>query len=333
MGSLLALTAIGASIALILLPVGSIYVFGTLALALLSLGCSAFLRTRPGLLTTAGLLNWLALIIAAPFSITIQQKRLLERRARQDDELATHVLGVYEAFEPYSATLMVVVTLMIAGIVFFAIWRDSKGPWSALLRESDGIAAILTYIGIAGALLYAPLIIIIVYDVFQRQYLEISPQFTNTAWYRVFTSTRIQEMQWHLHAILFLVCLAYGYVKNAHVRIELVREGFTMRRRAWIELAGCLLFLIPYCYVVMNYGIENALRSFNIMEASASQTGLPFRFVIKGFLPLGFALLALAGLSVAMRCLVYLFGAASLRPSADSHLGVDPAATLDPLKT
>jgi TRAP-type mannitol/chloroaromatic compound transport system permease small subunit len=97
------------------------------------------------------------------------------------------------------------------------------------------------------------------------------------------------------------------------------------RTRAWIELLGCLLFLIPYCYIVMNYGIENAQRSFATLERSASQTGLEYRFVIKSFLPLGFALLALAGISVALKCMVYLFGPRNLRDASSSHLGTELA--------
>ena len=94
----------------------------------------------------------------------------------------------------------------------------------------------------------------------QRKYLGWDPSFTDTAWYRTFTSTKLQEMQWHLHAVLFLMCFGYAYVKDAHVRIELVRDTLRARTRVWVELLGTLLFMLPYCFVVIEYGIDNAMR-------------------------------------------------------------------------
>ena len=169
--------------------------------------------------------------------------------------------------------------------------------------------------------LFLPMIVIILYDVVQRKYLGWSPDFTNTTWYQTFTSTRLQEMEWHLHAVLFLMALGFGYVKDAHVRIELVRDMLKPRSRAWIELAGALLFMVPYCYVVIEYGSENALRAFHIGEGSDALTGLPHRFIIKGFLPLGFVFVALAGLSAALKSVVYLFGPASMRTEAGTYTG------------
>ena len=128
-------------------------------------------------------------------------------------------------------------------------------------------------------------------------------------------------MEWHLHAVLFLLALGYGYVKDAHVRIELVRDNLRPRTRAWIELFGALLFMVPYCYVVIEYGTENALRAFNIGEGSDALTGLPHRFIIKGMLPVGFVFVALAGLSAALKCVVYLFGPVSLRGEAGQYAG------------
>jgi len=99
------------------------------------------------------------------------------------------------------------------------------------------------------------------------------------------------------------------------------------RSRVWVELVGAVLFMVPYCYVVMNYGIENTLRSWTIGESSAATTGLPNRFIIKAMLPFGFALIALAGMSVALKCVVYLFGPPSLRARSNyyAHSHQNPA--------
>ncbi len=123
--------------------------------------------------------------------------------------------------------------------------------------------------------------------------------------------------------------LGYGYVKDAHVRIELVRDTMGPRTRVWIELLGTLLFLVPYCYVILKYGIDNAMRSYQIGESSAAQTGLEYRFIIKSFLPLGFAFLALAGMSVALKCIVYLFGPPHLRGAAAAYSGSHKPAAVE----
>ena len=58
--------------------------------------------------------------------------------------------------------------------------------------------------------------------------------------------TKLQELEWHFHAALFSLWMGYGYTINAHPRVDSFTEKMTLRRQAWIELAGCLLFALPY---------------------------------------------------------------------------------------
>ncbi len=53
-------------------------------------------------------------------------------------------------------------------------------------------------------------------------------------------------MEWHLHAALFLLALGYAYVKNSHVRIEVIREGFSTKVKSILEVIGVLFFILPY---------------------------------------------------------------------------------------
>ena len=112
---------------------------------------------------------------------------------------------------------------------------------------------------------------------------------------RAFGSTQLQELEWHLHSVLFLFCLGYAYVKGAHVRIDLVRERLGPRPRAWIEILGIVFFLLPFCALVMVYGTDFAVSSFTLNEGSASGGGLGHRWIIKAALPAGIGLLALSG--------------------------------------
>jgi TRAP-type mannitol/chloroaromatic compound transport system permease small subunit len=190
----------------------------------------------------------------------------------------------------------------------------------AIMKLSDWLAAIVTGVGRVIAWLAVPLMLIIVVDITMRKLVEYDPSLVQTFMYREIGSTKLQEMEWHLHAVLFLLCLGYAYIKNAHVRVEVVREKIGPRTRAWFELFGAIVFVVPYCYVVLWYGWDFAERSFMLNEQSSALTGLPYRWIIKAMLPIGFVFLAIAALSVALRNVVYLFGPPELRDEAGTYV-------------
>ena len=169
-----------------------------------------------------------------------------------------------------------------------------------LVKISVFLDRLITRVGKLAAWTSLPLIAVIMLDVITRRFLVLG-------------STRLQEFEWHIHAVLFSFCLGFAYVKDAHVRIELVRERLSQRKQWWIELFGILLFLIPYCAIVLYFGFDWWHRSWIVNEASDSATGLPFRWVIKMALPLGFIFLLLSGVTVLLRKIVELFGPPGLR--------------------
>ncbi|MDX1710473.1 MAG: TRAP transporter small permease subunit [Rhodovibrionaceae bacterium] len=193
----------------------------------------------------------------------------------------------------------------------------------ALLRLSDVLSGIVSWVGRIAAWIAIPLMVIILIDVTGRKIIDIYPDFTNTVFY--LGSTKLQEMEWHLHAILFLLCLGFAYVRDSHVRIELVRDRMNPKFRVWMELLGCLAFLIPYCIVVIDFGYDFALRAFKSGEVSSALTGLSHRWIIKSFMPVGFTILAVAGISVALRCIVYLFGPPELKAASGYYAGTHHA--------
>lgn len=112
-----------------------------------------------------------------------------------------------------------------------------------------------------------------------------------------FGSTQLQELEWHLHSVLFLFCLGYAYVKGAHVRIDLLRQRLRRQARAKIEILGIVFFLLPFCGLVIAYGTDFAATSFAQNEGSASGGGLAHRWIIKAALPIGVGFLALSGIA------------------------------------
>jgi TRAP-type mannitol/chloroaromatic compound transport system permease small subunit len=146
----------------------------------------------------------------------------------------------------------------------------------------DRILKATSYIG---RFVLIALMITIIFDVIGRR-------FMNTG------SVGLQELEWHFHGILFLLCLGFNYIEDAHVRVDLFRENFSDQTNRMIEIIGCLFLLIPYCAVVIYFGIDFTVKSFLAGEMSATSDGLSYRWIIKSFLPIGFLLLGLSGISI-----------------------------------
>jgi TRAP-type mannitol/chloroaromatic compound transport system permease small subunit len=138
---------------------------------------------------------------------------------------------------------------------------------------------------------------------------------TNVVLRYAFGEGRIEfeEIQWHLYATGFLLGLGYTYQADGHIRVDVLHERLSPRAQAWLELYGIGLFLLPFIALVLIFAVPFVWVSFQQGEVSQAPSGLPFRWLIKGMLPLGFLLLLLAVLSRLSRVWVFLFG--------DEHAG------------
>jgi TRAP-type mannitol/chloroaromatic compound transport system permease small subunit len=184
-----------------------------------------------------------------------------------------------------------------------------------LVRISDGLSQIVVAIGRLAKWLIVPLIVITIWDVITRKFIGLQ-LFIGSYSGGLLNSTKLQEMEWHLHTALFALCLGFGYIQNFHVRVDLLSQGMQPRMRAWIEFLGCLLFLLPYTCVVIYFAYDFAVTSYIQQEISASMIGVPHRWIIKSVFLVGMVLALLAGLSVLLRYVVVLFG--------PRHLARDP---------
>lgn len=125
----------------------------------------------------------------------------------------------------------------------------------------------------------------------------------------VFGEGRIEfeELQWHIYATGFLLGLSYAYQDDAHIRVDVVHERLSLRLKAWIELYGIALFLLPFIAVILIYSWPFVRIAYELGEISQAPGGLPFRWAIKAMLPVGFCLLLLAVVSRLSRVWSYLF--------------------------
>ena len=121
-------------------------------------------------------------------------------------------------------------------------------------------------------------------------------------------SIMFEELQWHIYAVGFMIGLSYCADVDRHVRVDVLAERCPLRTRAWIELIGLSLFLLPFVIIVAIEGVPYAKSSFDFAEVSAAPGGLPYRWVLKSFITIAFVLLALTAFSRLTRCLTVLFG-------------------------
>lgn len=116
-----------------------------------------------------------------------------------------------------------------------------------------------------------------------------------------------EELQWHLYCVGFLFGLSYCLISDTHVRIDVLHAGFSLRKKAWIELIGIFLFLLPFVVLVLYYAVPFVLRSWEVREVSDAPGGLPFRYVIKSFLFTSFILLLVSAFARLTRVTACLF--------------------------
>jgi len=121
-------------------------------------------------------------------------------------------------------------------------------------------------------------------------------------------SIMFEELQWHIYAVGFMIGLSYCADVDRHVRVDVIAEKWSLRTRAWIELIGLVAFLLPFAVIVAFEGVPYAKSAWDFHEVSAAPGGLPYRWVLKSFISIAFALLALTAVSRLTRCTTLLFG-------------------------
>ncbi|KEA63980.1 TRAP dicarboxylate transporter, DctQ subunit, unknown substrate 6 [Marinobacterium lacunae] len=180
--------------------------------------------------------------------------------------------------------------------------RASAYPRTAV---SDLFEGIVDFLGRYSSLIWVVLMLLIVGNVLMRYVLG-----TNFI--------ALEELQWHMFAVGFMLALSYCIVHDDHVRVDVVAENLSLRTRAVIELLGIAIFFLPFCGFILTYAWPFVERSFQIGEVSAAPGGLPARWIIKSVILFAFTLMILAALARFLRVLSFLSGWPRPRPDSNT---------------
>lgn len=179
-------------------------------------------------------------------------------------------------------------------------WRMAAGfaPDGAGIAVMKAVERFVVLLGRFGAWWAIPLVAFTIADVLLRRFFSIG-------------STALQEWEWHFHVLLFATALGYAYLRDVHVRIDLVRVKLAERSKAMLELLGILFLLLPFVAIVLFYGWTFVSMSYMQNEGSSAPGGIDHRWIIKTVLMAGLVVVVLAGLVVAARALAFLRGRAA----------------------
>ena len=166
---------------------------------------------------------------------------------------------------------------------------------------------IIDFVGNITAFLLILMILNVAYDVFMRYVFHNS-------------SIAMQELEWHLFAVIMLYGTGYALRHNAHVRVDFLYDRFSPKTKAWINIFGTIFFLLPLAILVIYGSIEFVMDSYTTHEISEDPGGLPYRWIIKAQIPLAFIFLIFCAFNFLLHNINVLRGVEQPLPVEEDEL-------------
>ncbi len=163
--------------------------------------------------------------------------------------------------------------------------RVSHGPGSN--RVARNIDRAVAYIGKVTAWLTLLLVVLVAGDVLFRYVWHVS-------------SVAEQEFEWHILAVIALIGSSYTLQQGEHVRVDIFYQHFSQRVKCWMNVLMPALIIVPTMLFITWLSIKFVGMSWEVAEGSPDPGGLPGRYVIKAFIPIGFFLLSLQGIAMTL---------------------------------
>jgi TRAP-type mannitol/chloroaromatic compound transport system permease small subunit len=153
----------------------------------------------------------------------------------------------------------------------------------ALLKLSRGIDTFMTWVGRWISWLILIAVIISSVNATVRKIFDVS-------------SNAYLELQWVLFSVVFLMCSPWTLLNNEHIKIDIINHLFPLKVRSWIDMIGHVLFLVPFCVILIWTSIPFFLVSYQQNEQSFNANGLP-QWPAKSLIMIGMTLLLIQAVS------------------------------------
>lgn len=125
----------------------------------------------------------------------------------------------------------------------------------------------------------------------------------------------MQDLYVWMNGVMFTGIAGYVLLRDGHVRVDIFYRPWNLRRKAWLDLVGFFLFLVPFSLTVLIWGWTYVQRSWRFHESSMNVGGLPALFVVKTFILIFAAVILLQGIAMALRSILVLNGREDLLPA------------------
>ncbi len=112
-------------------------------------------------------------------------------------------------------------------------------------------------------------------------------------------SIALQESATYLHVAVFMLASAWVLAEDGHVRVDIFYRDAGPRYKAWVNLLGSLLLLLPFTIFIFVISWDYVVSSIALLESSREAGGLPLVWLLKGIIPVFAFLLALQAVLLA----------------------------------
>ena len=116
----------------------------------------------------------------------------------------------------------------------------------------------------------------------------------------------LEELQWHLYALGIMFGASYAQMMDSHIRVDIIHARLSRKWRNRWDLFGTLFLLLPFIIIIFHQSLDFVYESWRVNERSDAPMGLPWRWAIKGVIPVTFGLLGVATISRAVRIFLSL---------------------------
>lgn len=130
-----------------------------------------------------------------------------------------------------------------------------------------------------------------------------------------------QETIWYMHGLIFMLGAGYVLLLDGHVRVDVIYREASQRTKAWVDLIGAFVLLLPLCILTLWLSWGYVINAWRVLEASHEESGLPLIFLYKTVIWAFAVFLGLQGLAMAAKAWIYLSGESDTYPPNSKHAG------------